>query len=845
MIVDMKSFRDRVLADIIAAPLRHSATYRTASVFAQWAETERYVRKRAALHREDLSATPADAENATEEAIDAWHKLFQGEKTSYRIIAGISAVSRNLLRSVGRSMVLQACENDPGREILRWRFISLTLPPGILMAAAADQESVPAETVQLLSRSIAPDRAVAELHLHHAAMTSFEDIWASLHHTAVVTPGELVRSLCKKRARCPKLHSGPCPKGAPARSRLSSDRKHMTEWADLLRQAFTARYILRQHSWHDGVNLRQCTECNRSTSWRNAVRYLVQGRTRPYNLATTPYPWPEDRVALEHRWRRAKDQGPSGFGRHFADAVASGAADERAFLMRAMAHARCDADDVFDQEFETLLLQYLRVKTAVFGLLVHAPGEHGLKKFLEHFSQIKVYMPESDLVWPQPPNEPGLDVQAIEYRVAPDAWFKILRREHAHIENDVTREPTRPEWAWLIHFKREKHDNGLPLYGSAIRKMEREADKIGRALAAKPARLRKLRGVDICGVEQDQPLWVSSDTLRRVRNHSRKIAGQRSGLRLEALRLTLHAGEDFSWLTSGMRAIAEPFYWKLIERGDRIGHGLAITLEPKEWWQRREGQVIPVQRLDRFLDLAFLAEYAMERSAEQEEWLRKEIRRTVIGLELELDDKPNKLPQLDFIKTAKEAWRCLGSRLTRDLMKTPRWKYDADRAHEKWIHSLLWRRSTQKCAAEEIRLKVEGDPNHRPAKGFLNECDLLIKARERLICEVSRWQVCIESNPSSNLVVGSLDSIAAQDFLAQRPTDSAANGKELLTWTIGTDDPITFSTTLADEYAYAWAGMVLRENNSYAPSYARALLDEAAATSMRMRFTVPDRKRGS
>lgn len=84
---------------------------------------------------------------------------------------------------------------------------------------------------------------------------------------------------------------------------------------------------------------------------------------------------------------------------------------------------------------------------------------------------------------------------------------------------------------------------------------------------------------------------------------------------------------------------------------------------------------------------------------------------------------------------------------------------------------------------------------------------------------------------------------AAQDFLQRRPTRNEEGKIETLTWTISTDDPITFSTTLADEYAYAWAGMVLRKEKPYDPSYARALLDEAAATSMRMRFTVPDKDR--
>src|SRR5207253_4988912 len=90
------------------------------------------------------------------------------------------------------------------------------------------------------------------------------------------------------------------------------------------------------------------------------------------------------------------------------------------------------------------------------------------------------------------------------------------------------------------------------------------------------------------------------------------------------------------------------------------------------------------------------------------------------------------------------------------------------------------------------------------------------------------------------LIVGGLDSMTAQDSLHRRPSSPTSRSQnDTLTWTISTDDPITFATTLADEYAYAWAGMILREKKRYDPVYARALLDEAAATSMRMRFTMP------
>jgi hypothetical protein len=474
----------------------------------------------------------------------------------------------------------------------------------------------------------------------------------------------------------------------------------------------------------------------------------------------------------------------------------------------------------------------LRVKTAVFGLLVHPPGEHGLQNFLDHFEQIKVYAPEADILSPREPDEPGLDVRSTEYRVATDAWLKILGRRGRHIEDPEIPASDRHDAAWLIHFKRKRRNDTLPFFGAAVRKLESEAKQIVNALEQEPGRLRVLRGIDICGVEEAQPLWVSAETLRRLRSRSSEIAGRRPRLGLQPLRLTLHAGEDFHWLTSGMRAIAEPFHWVLIERGDRIGHGIAITLDPVKWWKRNKGKVIQVTKFDRLLDLAFLAKYAEDSATPvQQEWLRGKIRECVTELRLPFELGSANVE--DIVRTTKDVWHDLGGRPTRRLMKTL--ERPSGPIHQNWIHRYLWDRSLQKRAGEVVRLQVGEDRN---------ECDLLVMARAKLIQEVARWQVCIESNPSSNLVVGSLDAMASQDFLAQRPTGVAPKGKETLTWTISTDDPITFSTTLADEYAYAWAGMVLRKPKPYDPSYARALLDEAAATSMRMRFTIPqdDRK---
>ena len=846
LIVDRCAIRDRLYAERLAAPLRDRTRFYDAKPTTDEASTDLYIRARGKDFLEDLSAFPADIEWGIEEVEKTWSK---GNRTKppFRVASLLSHHARRLLRPSGRQMILRVDSDEPGREILRWRFVSLALPPGILVAAAARGDTTLPERVQILHPSIAPDLPVAQHHVHHAALMSFEELWASVRLRALLRPGDLVTSLREERALCPRLHRGPCLGGrseadrALAKRHLAERAKHMAEWGDLIRQAFITSRVLDRHSHHRNC-LDDCTDDDCAAVARTTLRDFRNGKTKPYGVIGTPYPWFEEIVQLQRRYRIANDPAVLRQSHiHRKSLLRQLAAEERGFLARAFEYLQPAENISRDPTYEALFIQYLRIKVAVFGLLVHPPGEHGLTNFLDHFSQIKVYAPEADSIRPRRPTEPGLNVLATEYRVAPDAWFKILRRKDKQVEDGGTSDSTCSEAAWLIHFKRKSHDKKLmPLYGSAVRTMESEADQIVRKLSAEPRHLRTLRGIDICGVEEAQPLWVSAETLRRLRARSCDIAGSRPDLNLLPLRLTLHAGEDFRWLTSGVRAIAEPFHWNLIERGDRIGHGIAITLEPTAWWRRQEGQVFPVKNFDRLLDLAFLAEYVAEPSAEEEEWLREEIRQMVIVMKLESDDHLKATPQLNVVETAKKVWRCLGGRLPRNLMEEPDWSGDSNRPHEKWIHSLLWRRSTQELGDKIIRMRVDDDKNGARTKGVRNERDLLVKARSKLIREVARWQVCIESNPSSNLVVGSLDAMAAQEFLAQRPTERAPLGKETLTWTISTDDPITFSTTLADEYAYAWAGMVLRKERPYDPTYARALLDEAAATSMRMRFTVPN-----
>jgi len=126
--LDRGALADRLFADAVAAPVRDPALFRRADHWASRAETEHYVDSRSAVHRDDLGGTEADAEWARTEALRLWRMSFHRHRHSDRVIYTLSAVAARLLCAVGHDVTLRV-DKEPGREILRWRFISLALPP--------------------------------------------------------------------------------------------------------------------------------------------------------------------------------------------------------------------------------------------------------------------------------------------------------------------------------------------------------------------------------------------------------------------------------------------------------------------------------------------------------------------------------------------------------------------------------------------------------------------------------------------------------------------------------------------------------------------------------------------
>jgi hypothetical protein len=159
-------------------------------------------------------------------------------------------------------------------------------------------------------------------------------------------------------------------------------------------------------------------------------------------------------------------------------------------------------------------------------------------------------------------------------------------------------------WHFCVHFLRRDY------YAKSRRLLWEDAEKFFRALSNEagwnldeflgghlnpnyrfyPARW--LRGLDVAGDENAVRSEVFAPVLRWLR---RGLLPRPPGEHGSAgFHLSVHAGEDYAHPLSGMRHVDETVRFCEMRNGDRIGHGLALGIDPLKWVERHGGMILPV-----------------------------------------------------------------------------------------------------------------------------------------------------------------------------------------------------------------------------------------------------------
>lgn len=407
----------------------------------------------------------------------------------------------------------------------------------------------------------------------------------------------------------------------------------------------------------------------------------------------------------------------------------------------------------------------------------------------------------------------------------------------------------------VIHFikedfgKREKRllERGFPCqrFGFLRRSVERRALRLYRLLASPSLVAPFIVGIDAANLELAAPPEVFAPAFRFLRElpierrtaastYSDTLCLQPSLAQLvdgRRLGMTYHVGEDFRHLLSGMRAIFEMIEFLKPQPGDRLGHAIALALEPRVWAEQNGFQAV-VPKLE-WLDTLVWVHHFLGPGDD------------LVG-ELEVEDRIQRL-----------SWDIYGPEKGRqdDLEHdwSPLGLYDAWRLRQLDPYSL-----DLKILRKEGRLQclrpMPGEQYHRWAYiqslvveearryvGSRNAYHLLMKywfdqevrekgeqvmlvdmqsdrdrwlelchnVEERMIEEVQRHQLVVEVNPTVNRFIGAMGRLE-EHHVFRMTLDQEKRLSRRVRVTVNTDNPAVFNTSLSHQYYLLGESLIRR-----------------------------------
>jgi hypothetical protein len=713
--------------------------------------------------------------------------------------------ARRLLCSGPGGLVLALDGEAPHGALLRWRWLTLRLPSALLICAAwLDHLAEPPARVLLLDRTLAPTGPVAHLHVHQGNVADFERVWVGLARFGL--PLTLAKASSAPTGWMPTTWAR-CLAGALVARRLLFAALNHRGGLPTLTAAI--QRVWPEPHWHPVARmalaaLREPEAHTLSLSELNALIYATPDGPPPHAEGSTPLP-PHPMLSGE-------------------------CADERRLLRHLLARLSGDAgDEPAARPWRTLLLALLRVKGSLFTHLTHDVLVPSLSAFTVTSNNFKPYakwlgrhrFETANLAAAE---SPALQLREQDFREGPP---KNTRDLFSTIDSHTAYERAHGVATTLtFHLIRHQSNDDPHRDGLAWQRerLSRSAGYLSRALQEWPRRLLPhVRGLDLAGDERRGPLWLAAPVLRRLRRLADRLSRQH---RVPTLGLTVHVGEDWHHLISGLRAVDEPLTWGLLRPGERLGHAFALGLDSDAWLSRHPiATDVPLQV--RLLDLAWLL-HATQRlatpalSARAHAWEAE-------AQEL-LRSRLNLAPADGALQALVNLWRY-------DL-HDGRWQdgvFDLDRPlvpgltgrFMTWLRGERWPPGQSPLDAPVTVNAAEDGP-------------ALLEVRRDLLQRLANMRITIEVNPTSNMLIGGLERPLDQPMFRLHPLAPSTDGTgdPVVAVCLNADDPLAFATTLSDEFAYTWAGLMAA---GQPPAVIADWLDRAAAASWRARFGAPQR----
>lgn len=494
----------------------------------------------------------------------------------------------------------------------------------------------------------------------------------------------------------------------------------------------------------------------------------------------------------------------------------------------------------FSAEEQDLFYLYMLLKAQFRSELIQVNQRVGFRNFANYqdrkfdfFETIPAYVNEAIRLSIGAALKGG-NIQSLEARLSPqktaiDIVQSVLRvdsaaefaREGVPVCRDTLLELTaKAPYFYTLHFIKNKPDpskkfNGwgcqAPRNTNTRKNVRKRAKALSFALSQNELLCYRIRGIDAASYEIGCRPEVFAQAFRFLRKGIPKKKTGRfwtNDTVLPKLGITFHVGEDFLDLTDGLRAIDEAVRFLNLQRGDRLGHALALGIDPLQYYQFKEQQIV-LPKQDYLDNLVWLLFRGNELGVTIPMNLRCQLQTKAEQLlyELYANNPSESISLLHYY----QSWQLRGD--APEYFRTGTFqKSECEVPHSYEAFGLTEGRELEFLREQQVITKFYSYYHYGPReKGKEIQViqpepqyiQLLSQIQERLQQRIVHLGIGIECNPSSNVLIGTFrryehHPIFRFNHYQLNMEDAAA---PQLSVSINTDDQGVFDTSLENEYA--------------------------------------------
>lgn len=506
---------------------------------------------------------------------------------------------------------------------------------------------------------------------------------------------------------------------------------------------------------------------------------------------------------------------------------------ERSFLKRLFTkYLTCELSD-----FDLYLLNIYLLALNKFKMLFYQDNEGmGFEKF-KHSENIKeellegknlnkrIYRTVFDKYYSEK------NVKQIEFRIAPKAnvkaYYKVIRDlKNVNDEFKKKHKDHAIEFGLVIHYIKDKDDfdlrEGVSRKEKSYFALRRKAEVLISFFEHKPQEeeesiQQKIVGIDTANYELNVRPEIFGPSFR----WQRKEIGEKN-----SFGITYHAGEDFTTIANGLRAMDEVIEFLDYRRGDRFGHGLALGLDIDKYFKKKRTNVI--SNVEEYIDDVVWMYYMI-----QEHLSDNEVKNFLLSNEISSNDILSFL-QGEFNREVIKynfndhfsmydfycAYMLRGDDPELYIEEAENKLYDElvrDFDYRLNYHNKKHRQAFENSRARELYFQYHYSEKykrmHKQTISF-EVSEIYIEAVKLvqfiLRLKIFRKEISIESNPTSNRKISFISKYIDLPLIELNSMFIKPDSKFNLPISINTDDSAIFQTDLSLEYAYVVAAL-LRE----------------------------------